>query len=529
MKFRNLAAMLLLCTIVLASSASADWVQQVGGIASSSINGGTAGLANGEANYALTDDGHKLSEALEVVADVANGNKGSASAAWDTQGEQGFKQLFKDEFDEGNGFVSTSLNGVISVNVAKTSTDGIAHADAGMHAESGAQEDDHVFAKTSLEANLALTGAGSALAAVEGATAKADSEIIPDPLNEDTVNYATSQVAGDIKLTASNKDDSTLAKLGGVASGSARIASKTYANFDGSKSKTTEHMDLHANRGYSFTGMSYADGYLNGQEMAESVWNFADDAVSTTDLESASQINGMVLALNIRDRADMEANLKPWAHAEADNNVAEAGVNLGEYAQVTRDTVYAGKVKAQAEGYIPVANWQATAAITDPCFENRLAFVSGEQGLAWNGVPDQNPGFGVGAWILNPYNRPQTAAVGVKQFASTEGDGKAIAAFQLYLNGMKTITGTSDDAVGAFGAIANQMVSVKNVGEGDDLSDFAPTIKDVNAINWLEGKDANPLPGAGKYSPSDMEIDFDPTDAIQRTAILSYDQGWNPE
>jgi hypothetical protein len=90
---------------------------------------------------------------------------------------------------------------------------------------------------------------------------------------------------------------------------------------------------------------------------------------------------------------------------------------------------------------------------------------------------------------------------------------------------MKTITGTQNDAVGAFGAVANQVNSVKGRDLSGNLMAYSPKIKDVNAINWLVGDDPNPVPGIsqGKYSPADITIDFPSPSAIDRIVILSYD------
>jgi hypothetical protein len=92
---------------------------------------------------------------------------------------------------------------------------------------------------------------------------------------------------------------------------------------------------------------------------------------------------------------------------------------------------------------------------------------------------------------------------------------------------MSAITGTQGDAVGAFGAVANQVNSVK--GTNPVIVSRAPQIKDVNAINWLVGDDPNPVPGIsqGKYSPADITVDFPNHSAIERNVDISYTQS-NP-
>jgi hypothetical protein len=526
----------LLSALVLASSASAAWTQSVGGVASVAANGGTSG-ASGAAIYddtgSVSFGGHTyqntLDEYVGVTASVLSGNIGSASASWDTGGPSAFLQPFS------NGYISTSLDGVVSVNVAKTSSYGWATASASMEAESGATLANNVGTHTDLAGSMSLTGVGSALASVAGATAKADARLIDSSSNTPLIRFSTANSAGDIKLTASNKDDVVQAVNGGRASGNANIGADSNAQSTGAALSTTdETMVLHANRGQSFTGRSYADGYLNGQEVAESIWATGTvlnpGQVFTVDLESTSQINGMANALNIRDTADMNAYLRPYATTLTTGN-ARAGVDMKAVAQVTRDTPYSGNVKAQAEGYMPVATWQSTGAISGSLTPdlNRVAAISGSQGLSWDGLPAKNSGFGVGAWILNNYNAPQIASVEATQYASTEGAGAATATYDLVLQGMKTTTGTQNDAVGAFGGVANQRVAALNVEAPKAplvTKDVTPTITNTNAIAWLVGDDSNPLPGAGKYSPTSMGILFG-TNALQRTTELTYTQS-NP-
>jgi hypothetical protein len=266
--------------------------------------------------------------------------------------------------------------------------------------------------------------------------------------------------------------------------------------------------------------------------MAESTWYPTIDfnRKATVDLESTSQITQSVAARNIRDIANTQSWLSLFAETRDDGS-AQAYSDWFARADVTRD-MNGGALKAEANAYMPIATWVASGSVSDTSV---VAAVSGEQGRAWNGHPATNPGFGVGAWILNTYNQPQVATMHVQDWADTQPVAGNIGSnFVLYLNGMKTITGTQNDAVGAFGAVANQHVMIKR-GTSDpfirpgkpNVNSLSPTIKDVNAINWLVGDDPNPLPGAGKYSPPDMMIGFAPTDALQRTTVLSYTQS-NP-
>jgi hypothetical protein len=526
---------LLLSAIVLASCASADLVSTtlVGGATTSTQNGGTVGSLNHATYYMAPNDpanptpsisgiayDRVLDEWVALAATVDQAKTGSASASFSAQTPQSFS--FTDYAGNTHTTVSTSLKGDLAVSVTKTSLDGIAEADASMRALSGADAAKN-GASANINAHEHLTGVGTALADISKATATASSLYsdlnIPD-------NYATSSVSGDIKLTGRNiNDDLTLATNGGGIEGSAVISSAANENVNGvGTGQTYEHMFLNAHRGQSFAGLSYADGYLNGQEMAESTSYRSINGQATVDLESTSQITQSVAARNIRDIANTDSWLQETAQTRADGS-ARAYSDWFARAAVTRDMT-GGALKAEANAYMPIAKWVTSGFVAGTGVS---AAVSGQQGKAWDGIPAQNPGFGVGAWILNTYNQPQVATMHVQDWADTQpAAGTTGSIFDLYLNGMKTITGTQNDAVGAFGAVANQHVVIKRaVPFTSGVTSSAPEITDVNAINWLVGDDPNPLPGAGKYSPSSMMISFTPTDALQRTTELSYTQS-NP-
>jgi hypothetical protein len=300
-------------------------------------------------------------------------------------------------------------------------------------------------------------------------------------------------------------------------------------------SRTVEYMELNANRGQSFSGSSYADGFLNGNEMAESTWNDPYNnngfglTKATVDTESVSQITGSVIARNVRDTAKTQSYLIADSYTQP-GGTASASATVRDWAEVTRDSTGSSGLKAEGNAYIPIARWLSSGSITQD-FANpqvgNIASVAGNQGLAWDGQPAKNSGFGVGAWILNAYNRPQTALTLVTEAANTAGIGGVKSYFDLYLDGMSAITGTQGDAVGAFGAVANQVNSVK--GTNPVIVSRAPQIKDVNAINWLVGDDPNPVPGIsqGKYSPADITVDFPNHSAIERNVDISYTQS-NP-
>jgi hypothetical protein len=489
-----------------------------------------------------------LSEYVGIVANVAQGHTGSASASFDTQTPQAFSYtvpaLAGSSGVAGSLTTSTSLSGALSVNVAKTSKEGSAQAFASMSANSGLTDltaitglgtAAKVGASSRLYANESLSGVGSALAQVSKATATGYTTV-------NDLNYSKSSAAGDIKLTASNVDNDAIAQNGGNASGWADISAASYMLSSGSgSSQAIERMKLNATRGQSFSGTSYADGYLNGQETAESSWvngtnsarSIGNNNKTVVDLESTSQITGSVVAHNIRDTSGIDAGLMPVVStigatlgansAKRGNGNATASNDWFDRASVTRDTPIGinSTQRAEANAYMPIATWQGAASYVSPMNTKGqfLASIAGNQGLSWDGLPAKNPGFGVGAWIQHAYNQPQIATMEATQTASTVGAGTQKTTFLMHLDGMKAITLTQNDAVGAFGGVANQAVATKNQNATTTL-----TLDNVNAINWLVGDDANPIPGIsqGKYYPSNMVISFPNPSAIQRIVELSY-------
>jgi hypothetical protein len=504
-------------------------------------NGGTAGTTNNYANYYQGTGGTFLldpdafiqtytnvpSEYVGIEANVAAGNTGSASASFDTKTPQAYTYTT----GTGSSSTTTSLSGALSVNVAKTSKDGFANAMASMQANSGVTADSTghtgdgiVGTSARLYANETLTGVGSALAQVSQATATAYSTTPGG-------NYSKSLVAGDIKLTASNVDNDAIAQNGGKANGWADISAATYMTSLGrGDAKSIERMRLNATRGQSFSGTSYADGYLNGQETAESSWvNSTSTAkpsgnlnITVVDLETTSQITGSVVAHNIRDTSTIDAGLTPMVSTYQDGS-ASGSNDWFDKASVTRDTPIGinKTLKAEANAYMPIATWQGAASYVSPLNKNGqvLASVAGTQGLSWDGLPAKNQGFGVGAWIQSAYNQPQIATMEATQTASTVGSGTDKITYLMHLDGVK-FTGTQVDAVGAFGGIANQAVVFKN---NKPLSG-TNQLGNINAINWLAGDDPNPIPGItqGKYYPAGIVITFPTPTALNRVVNLSY-------
>jgi hypothetical protein len=556
MKFKFSLA-LLISAIVLASCASATLISTslVGGAGSAVQNGGTSGTQANEASYFqslgvsqfIDPEGtgfgkfydNVLSEYVSLNANIPTGQTGSASASFDTQTPQAFTYTNPAHAAVGDAVTSTSLNGALAVSVTKTKTDGFADANAYMLAQSGAGST-ILGSSAKLYADERITGNGTALAQVSKATATANS-LYTDPASLLPMDFSKSSVSGDIKLMSKSTDDSPLAISGGTIGSVAYISADSFesaplAGFSSvGGSRTVEYMELNANRGQSFSGSSYADGFLNGNEMAESTWNDPYNnngfglTKATVDTESVSQITGSVIARNVRDTAKTQSYLIADSYTQP-GGTASASATVRDWAEVTRDSTGSSGLKAEGNAYIPIARWLSSGSITQD-FANpqvgNIASVAGNQGLAWDGQPAKNSGFGVGAWILNAYNRPQTALTLVTEAANTAGIGGVKSYFDVYLDGMSAITGTQGDAVGAFGAVANQVNSVK--GTNPVIVSRAPQIKDVNAINWLVGDDPNPVPGIsqGKYSPADITVDFPNHSAIERNVDISYTQS-NP-
>lgn len=529
---KNYAAVLLLSVIVLASSASADWTSQVGGVETSSSNGATAGnILTNSVTYDTTStpivlpDGSTitgydqvLTEYLSATATVGNGATGDASVSYVTNGEQAFAQTT----DSMGSYVSTSLEGTVTASATKTSADGVATANAYMYALSGIDNEVIVTTSTgtigfaSVGASTSMTGEGSTLAQVEDGVATYDSEYYTgNALAPVFASYSKGAASGDITLTASNVDDDSLAKLGGSVSGTATISANSVAwadatlGTDGAYGQTYEYLTLTADRGVSYAGKSYVDGYLDGAETAESVYEVPAVVAPVVvaheievDIESTSTIEAEATALNRKDHATTTSLLLPTATVA--NGLTTSLTTMSSTSEVDR-LASGGDLKAEAEGYIPDATWQASSQITGydvntPAVDilNHYASTSGETGAIGNG----DTGFGTGAWIQAVYNRPQTATVSLVQTAATTAGAAAETASSVYtlnLDGVKA-TGTQEDAVGAFGGVANQVVRAtrgENPASANWDVESYPTsaTNDIHSIEWLEGENTNSLPG----------------------------------
>jgi hypothetical protein len=247
-------------------------------------------------------------------------------------------------------------------------------------------------------------------------------------------------------------------------------------------------------------------------------------------------MNGMARALLQRDSAIVDLEMSPEATLETDAEGpfydAEAETYMDAFASAERHVI-GGTEKAQAEGYIPVATWTSSAQSRN----GNLASVIGEAGPTQDGLPNPLMGFGVGAWIMHPFNDPVTSEVMYDQEATTFGEFDPITgdqdanlqnSFIMTLNGMRE-NGVTNDAVGAFGGIKNAYSEVimpnyyPDPITGDYTVDAEASLSpsDITAIEWLEGNNPNPLPG--HYFPFEMTPTID-VDAVSRDISLTLEK-----
>jgi len=568
---------LLLGIIVLASSASAaGWTQAIGGVQTSTINGGTTGTYSNQASY--TDDRsaningylyqYALDEIIGVKADVAIGKKGEAIATW-SSGPKSYSQSIS------GGSLSTSLDGSLTASVTKTSSYGAASAYAVMEAKAGVDNsptlasyaNNGVGGLGQLNAHASLSGVGTALAEVADGSATYNAV-------SGSSNAALGTVAGNIKITAENLDSSSSASNGGTATGDGIIYGYSHAQPNGwGYTRVNSELDLSSDRSTLYSGKSYVDGaqdsdtavsatsavsdhaavassyYVSGSyasqsydpsSIAASAWHwqptgwvsgywwsgFGSSYKQITDIPSSTNPSTLTWVYNPetsalyahttvvssdatasmeaeatsllkRDTASANSYVRSSSHTDEDGN-SFATSDIKAYGQVERDST-GGAEKATAEAYVTDATWESQADTSHhvSSSNDHLASVTG----TLDALADGQSGLGAGAWIQHYYSLPQTASVDLTQTADTTGAGVATSTYELKLDGVKA-TGTIDDAVGAYGAVADQSVVAQNVETLGLTVSNSPL--DTAAIEWLEGGNTDYLPGY--YSPSTMTV-----------------------
>ena len=369
---------------------------------------------------------------------------------------------------------------------------------------------------------------GTALAEASG-DAIFDAAIV-DGVGRDA--YSTGFARGDVKVSGSN------VKFGGTIAGTATINSRT--TLDSTligEGSTAEDLTLNARRDISFEGESRIEGIVNGAESGESslAINPLAPRRTTIDIETTSEMNGMARALNRHDNA--QVNL--LVNSRTGTNGVEAIADNAVYGQAvtTRDSLGSSNEKAEASGYITDAAWTASTALLDDGSTTpidatyRYASVQGRLGGTPDGLPEPLPGLGVGSWILNPYINPMRSQTWSTQLAATGPillTGLApsdftptanalnplgpvlvnplttrvnLATYRMRLNGM-VVSGNTNDAVGAYLGLDTQRLT--NVRRFDETTGLllpvaqrtrALSIAPLNGIEWLEGNNADLLPG----------------------------------
>jgi len=550
---------LTVCLVMLVSAASAGYTTGIaGGSASAAASGGATAGSQGEVNYNEGQDGYGdqwfgqrfddyLTEWIGASAIIPAGSAGKASAEYTTNGAKTANEQLTDTKS-----LSVTLDGDVGVVLNKDTSEGVAQAYATMWSRTGIDHDDHakIGGSSGLAVGLEHTGLGEANAFATGSTSfKAFG------YNGD---YTKGFANGDINLQGSNDAE------GGAFRGEARVTTTTWVSPDEEctwygpefkendktykwkfgkvgESRTEEILRLQAEGGISFPGTSEVEGVLTGQEMGESSNNrlhycegFDCDSAGTqtVDLESTSDMNAMAVALNARDKASVNLEMTPsaelsWAQLYVYNPTVKTNpwsrvdgpvYNAEAYNRIVAEAaaerhVSGGSAKAQAEGYIPDATWASTALARN-CL---LASVRGATGQTQDGQALYLNGFGVGAWIMSKYSTPVTAAEYYDQYAWIDPKTKVLSTtYSMQLNGMKADLKTTNDAVGAFGAVKGQLSSVENLAKGE-VSTQTP--EDLTAINWLEGKNPDPLPG--HWYPYTM-VPTVTADAVSRHVALDW-------
>jgi hypothetical protein len=452
------ALVVMLGVLVLASAASAGYVSSVGGAVSHSTNGGGLGTATGTLTY---DTSHSLLQPLNglttgtlsdvltevIVADanVPTGSIGDASASFTTNGAQTFTQpltvgVAPATYNPGS-YISTTVNGVVSASVTKTSVLGDATAHAQMQAQSATNNlvanlvKPSIGGTASLVATASMTqGLGVVLAEAKG-TASHVSSLGNEPVvaggYTGVLGYSTGSASGDAKVSGSNSADTA----SGIISGTSTNYAGTFYDSATRKGEGIdyEHIIINANRGPSFDGDSEMAAYLNdGAEAGETNTEVVTLGVLSKpviiDNEAHSVMNANASAYSAWDFGT--ANLNVLSETGTDGQEATADSNLYATSTVNRDLDHSTK-KAVGQGFIPSASWIASTTMESPAVPlavpavpaySKFAMVSGSTGVVQDGMgnPSSLTGVGVGSWIVKPALSAQTATAYQMQLATSD-------------------------------------------------------------------------------------------------------------
>jgi len=547
------AVALMLGVLILASAASASYVASVGGASSGSTSGGaTSGtttlgvrtltgisyedtgaatnLLNGP-NWGLGTIGstlytHILTETIGATASVANGDTGTATASFTTDGAQTVNQALPTATFPTGGYLSTSVDGSAEVSVSKTSTGGAATATAVIEAQSAATTagiGGGLGGTAQLYATATQSGVGEVLSEAKG-DASHSSNVGSDIL------FSKGSANGDAKVSGTNS------ALGGSITGTANIYAGTNivqsaTNTLIGQSIVQETVDLNANRGISLEGDSKIEALLDGEEMAETSYVSSIALPNTlptiVDAEATSVMNGLARALHKHDSADVDLTVR----AETGTDGAAAPVALADSqitgtAIVRRDSAGTSTEKAQGEGFITHADWTASTQVgyVPTVATNDYASV---QGQTHSIDLTDSEGLGVGSWLATAYINPMISS-GLQTQSAVSGVWTPPAAGVVSLTGVPSypvaggailnpaaipavrgntetyntrlsgmVAGTqTNDAVGVYLGVDSQILT-------NDVTQAVPaaaapqrlTRNERNGIEWLEGANTNPLPG----------------------------------
>jgi hypothetical protein len=553
------ALVLMLGVLVLASAASAGYtLSSIGGVSSSASNGAASGTSISFLNY--QDNGlgvlflpevqggnlgtfnDVLTEEMNTNAHVVDGQIGDASAGWDTKGTKSFLQALPTLTYNTNAYISTSLQGTVVASVSKTSLNGVADATASMMAQSAASPINRTLpfayknqpalgGTAELFASVSHNGAGSGLAEANGEATHSSSIA-------NLSAFSFGHASGDAKVSGSND------VFGGLVSGTADIYAGTYLkgvgtstlpkNVSQGTSITLEDINLSASRGISYEGNSNIQATLTGSEAGETKLALLNQSTTkgtktysgalaqptVVDNEATSVMDGTTIALNRHDNATTHVLLRTETGTDGLNATSDA--TMYGFAKVNRDSTGSAN-KSIAEGYLSEASWTTSTLLPN----KNYASISGLNGFTPDGGPTPDAGLGVGAWISNPFISPVTATASQTELASTGKITKGTipgmiglaftntvatqfptgpVVFEKYsmsLNG-RTITGVTNDAVGAFLGVGKQTLLESNATTAGIPGNIPPILAGTtmsltqdarNGIEWLEGNNPNLMPG----------------------------------
>ncbi|MCJ7443120.1 MAG: hypothetical protein MUO26_01070, partial [Methanotrichaceae archaeon] len=493
--------------VIMASVASADFDDLIGGAIASSKSGSGDGMLEQHFVYDTTTANNPiLWVSARVDGAVLSGAAGTFIGSFDTV----TKKTKSAGTLVANGYnLNVGVDGKVAVNIAKTSTEGNGVAYSELYAESTVDiADREASGEAEASAFVYLDGTGTISATTNARDLTYNTYLAPTPGAFADLN-APGYVKGTVALTGQTS-------RGGTVFGEAEIESFGEAE-DGptgtyAEANVEEEFNLFATNGISFDGRSQIAAIVNGEEFAEpTVLAFpGGPVIEVADIEAFSKLSGLASVFRRNDVAVAMGEF--GCYADSQNGVyATELTELGAYAnRLVADPDPANAVRATSK--LESAEWSAAAAdlmgragapltafqMPGPIgFQGLLASVSGETGFTENGNSIMLPGSGVGAASTGANQVMAMLEHEQEAWADDVGDIGLYEEVEAIIMGPQ-FSGVDTGGAGAYCGVANQNLFVTGSDGKNEDTLFGPilggnqftaieTIANQNMIIWTNG------------------------------------------